>query len=139
MIKKTGFSLILAVFLVAGMFINSAAAWIPEPTDEQKEIFSKNIVPWITQTWEDEIKATTDVYTLQEINLVRVDDYNENPAQKVYLVNVFYHVKYFTDEQVSAESDMLIKAYFLMENDEIIALREDIVNLESTPPKQDLP
>ena len=41
MIKKTGFSLILAVFLVAGMFINSAAAWIPEPTDEQKEIFSK--------------------------------------------------------------------------------------------------
>ena len=45
----------------------------------------------------------------------------------------------FTDEQVSAESDMLIKAYFLMENDEIIALREDIVNLESTPPKQDLP
>ena len=58
MIKKTGFSLILAVFLVAGIFINSAAAWIPEPTDEQKEIFSKNIVPWITQTWENEIQAT---------------------------------------------------------------------------------
>lgn len=139
MIKKTGFSLILAVFLATGMFINSAAAWIPEPTDEQKEIFSKSIVPWITQTWEDEIQATTDVYTLQEIKLIRVDDYDENPAQKVYLVNVFYHVKYFTDEQVSVKSDMLVKAYFLMENEEIIALREDIVNLESTPPKQDLP
>lgn len=139
MIKKTGFSLILAVFLAAGIFINSAAAWIPEPTDEQKEIFSTSIVPWVTQTWENEIQATTDVYTLQEIKLVRVDDYYENPAQKVYLVNVFYHVKYLTDEQVSAKSDMLIKAYFLMENEEIIALREDIVNLESTPPKQDSP
>lgn len=135
MIKKAGFSLILAAFLAAGVFVYSASAWIQEPTAEQKEIFSESIVPWMTQIWKDETQAAPGVHTLQEIKLVRVDDYAENPAQKVYLVNVFYHVKYLTDEQ----ADVLLKAYFLMENDEIIAWRKDVVNLESTPPKQDLP
>lgn len=140
--KKAGFSLILAVFLTAGLFANSAAAWIPEPTAEQKEIFSKSIVPWIKQTWEEKTQMSPDVYALQEITeikLVRVDDYEENPAQKVYLVNVFFHAKFFTDGQLDAENDMLIKAYFLMEDSEIKGIRGDIVVLESTPPKQETP